>query len=142
MQREITLQNPAIHLNKRPPHLPRCRIIRIGKVNRTVKEFLKVLLAPVMRLTRTPNNRDARIISDPFCLPLDNRFLDSTRVDQLNFFSLAELLPFLFLGGPDLFTLIDVDDGRLVRFCTFHNHRHHLVRILPSSSKQVSSLNR
>ena len=95
-----------------------------------------------MRLTSTPNNRNPRLLRDPFSLPLDNRLFYARWVDQFYFLGLAVFFALLFLGGPDLFYLVDVDDRWLVRLCTLHNHSNHFITILPRSHVQISRLHR
>ena len=127
MQWEVILEGlTGGLLHEGLPHLAARSVIREGEVNGTVEELLKVFLRPVVRLTGTPDDGDECLIIDPPFLPLVERLLNAVRISHVVLFGFFTLLALLFLGGPDTFTLVNVDDARLVSFCGLHDHSDHL----------------
>lgn len=126
-QREVQFQPAAQFSDEGLPHQAPRRVVREWEINRFIEEFLELLLVTFLRFRSTGDDRNAGLVCDPLGAPLRQRLFDT--LGESNVILLGLLLTtllFLF-SGPDLLSLIDVDQRRLVLFCDHEHHSNHLL---------------
>lgn len=108
-QWEVRLQLSAKLSDERLPHQTARCVVGEGEVNSLVEELLEFLLVAFMGLRSARHDRDASLVRDPLSAPLAQGLLDTIGVGLIVLLGLLLTLLLLFLGWPDLFSLINVN---------------------------------
>lgn len=125
-QWEFGLNDSSPLLNELLPHEAACWIVWEGEVNGFIEEFLEIFLATVVRFASAPDNGHANFLIEELCLPLCQCLLDTSR--DICILRAACLLLFaFFLCRPHSFSLVDVDNGWLIRLGNKHGCCNHFI---------------
>ena len=127
---EVRLDLASSALDEDLPHEATGGVVREWEVDRLVEELFEFLLRTFLGLTRATDDGDSGLVGDPLGLPLGQRLLDPRGILGVVLLGLLLSLLLLFLGGPDLLALVDVDERRRVLFGGNHDHGDHLVTLL------------